>query len=96
METYISANMGRAEPGPNAKINCRFSHRHIFGHFLVFQSSFKLHFSLPNFIPAIYALHAGYLFETDTLSTPTISEAPSVECQDLLIPTRSNAYLPKY
>ena len=43
--------MGRAEPGPNAKINCLFSLRHIFGHFLVFQSSFKLHFSLPTFLP---------------------------------------------
>ena len=36
----------------------------------------------------IYALHAGYLFVTDTLSTPTITETPWVECQDLLIPTR--------
>ena len=37
--------------GPNAKINCLFSHRHIFGLFLVFQSLFQLHFSLPTFIP---------------------------------------------
>ena len=46
-----AAYLGRAEPGPNAKINCLFSHRHIFGLFLIFQSSFQLHFSLPTFIP---------------------------------------------
>ena len=40
---------------------------------------------------SIYALHAGSLFVTDTLSTPTITEPPSVERQDLFIPTRSNA-----
>ena len=46
-----AAYLGRAESGPSAKINCLFSHRHIFGLFLVFQSSFQLHFSLPTFIP---------------------------------------------
>ena len=49
-------------------------------------SSFKLHFSCPLLFLAIYALHAGYLFVIDTLPTPTITEPPSVECQDLLIP----------
>ena len=44
-----AAYLGRAEPGPNAKINCLFSHRHMFGHFLNFQSYIKLHFSLPTF-----------------------------------------------
>ena len=55
---------------------------------IIFQIAYFLaHFLLL----AIYALHDGYLFATDTLSTPTITEPPSVECQDLLIPTRSNA-----
>ena len=36
-------------------------------------------------------VHAGYLFVTDTLSTPTITEPPSIKCQDLLIQTRWNA-----
>ena len=34
-------------------------------------------------------MHAGYLFVSDTLSTPTITEPSSVECQDLLIPHRN-------
>ena len=96
--TYISkihsrwaAYLGRAEPGPNAKINCLFSHRNIFGHFLNFQSSINCVLPCPLLFLAICALHAGYLFVTDTLSTPTIAKPPSVECQDLLIPTRSYA-----
>ena len=44
---------------------------------------------------AIYALHAGYLFVSDTLSTPTITEPPSVEYQDLLVPTRLTACVTK-
>ena len=58
--------------------------RHIFGHFLVFQSSFIWHFSLPTLFLAIYAMHAGYLFST-------ITEPPSVECQDLIIPTEGGS-----
>ena len=50
-------------------------------------------FPCPLLFLAIYALHAEHLFITNTLSTPTITEPPSVECQDLLIPTRSNACL---
>ena len=61
------------------------SHHYIFGLFLVFQSSFKLHFPYPLLSLAIYDLHAGYHFVTDTHSTPTIMEPPSMECQDLLI-----------
>ena len=36
-------------------------------------------------------VHAGYLFVSDALSTPTITEPPSLECQDLLIPHRSRS-----
>ena len=39
--------------------------------------------------------HARYLFVTDTLSTPTVMEPPSMECQDLFIPTISNAWYGK-
>ena len=99
MDTYIPPNirlisqpyLGKAEPGTNAMINCLFSHHHIFRHFLVFNHLSICIFPYPLLFLAIYALHAGYLFVTDTLSTPTITESPSVECQDLLIPTRSNA-----
>ena len=61
------------------------------GSFLFFNQFSNCIFPCPILFLAIYALHAGYLFVTDTLSTPTITEPPSVECQDLLIPTRSNA-----
>ena len=61
------------------------------GSFLSFNHLSNSIFPCPLLFLAIYALHAGYLFVTDTLSTPTITEPPSVECQDLLIPTRSNA-----
>ena len=58
----MSCLSGGAEPKPNAKINCLFSHCHIFGHFLVSQSSFKLHYSLPfNFIPCSVS-RSIYLF----------------------------------
>ena len=61
------------EQSQDIMLNCLFSHHHIFGHFLVFQSSFKLHFSLPTFIPRYlrFTCCAGYLFVTDTVSTPT-------------------------
>ena len=61
------------------------------GAFLSFNHHSNCIFPCPLLFLAIYALHAGYLFVTDTLSTPTITEPPSVECQDLLIPTRLNA-----
>ena len=90
-----AAYLGRAEPGPNAKINCLFSHCHIFyiralyGLSIIFLVAF---FLLPTFIPRhLSYVHARYLFVTDTLLTPTITEPPSVECQELLTPTRSNA-----
>ena len=34
----------------------------------------------------VYTVHAGCLYVTDTLSTPTITEPPTMECQNLLIP----------
>ena len=61
------------------------------GAFLSFNHISNCIFPCPLLFFAIYALHAGYLFVTDTLSTLTITDPPSVECQDLLIPTRSNA-----
>ena len=61
------------------------------GSFLSFNHPSNCIFPCPLLFLAIYALHAGYLFVTDTLSTPTTTEPPSMECQDLLIPTRSNA-----
>ena len=61
------------------------------GSFLSFNHLSNCIFPCPLLFLALYALHAGNLFETDTLSTPTITEPSSVECQDLLIPTRSNA-----
>ena len=65
----------------------------IITHSSTFLSSFKLHFSLPTSSPHhLRNVHAGYLFVTDTLPISTIMEPPSVECQDFLIPTRSNSY----
>ena len=61
------------------------------GTFLTFYHLSSCIFPCPHLFLAIYALHAGYLFVTDTLSTPTITEPPSMECQDLLITTRLNA-----
>ena len=61
------------------------------GSFLSFKHLSNCIFPCQLLFLAIYALHAGYLFVTDTLSTPTIAEPPSVECQDPLIPTRWNA-----
>ena len=51
--------------------------------------SFIFFFPLPTYtdiVIFIYTVHAGCLYVTDTLSTPTFTEPPSVECQDLLIP----------
>ena len=61
------------------------------GTFSSFHHRSNCIFPCPLLFLAIYALHAGYLYVTDTLSTTTILETRSVECQDLLIPTRSNA-----
>ena len=58
------------------------------GTFLSFNHLSNYIYPCPLLFLVIYPLHAGYLFVTDTLNT--ISEPPSVECQDLLIPTRSN------
>ena len=60
------------------------------GTFLSLNHLSNCFFPCPLLFLAIYALHAGYLFVTDTLSTPTITEPPLMECQDLLILTRSN------
>ena len=43
-------------------------------------------FPCPLLLLTNYALRAGYLFVADTLSTPAITEPPSVEGQVLLIP----------
>ena len=91
-----AAYLGRAEPGPYAKINCLLSHHQInipaLSCLSILSSFSNCIFPCPLlFLLPIYALNAGYLLVTDTLSTPTITEPPSVECQDLLIPTRSNA-----
>ena len=44
---------------------------------------------MPTFIPRhLRYVHAGNMFETDTLSTPTILQPPSMAFQDHLIPTR--------
>ena len=40
----------------------------------------------PHILIFIYNVRARYLYVTDTLTTPTITEPPSVECQDLFIP----------
>ena len=49
------------------------------GTFLSFNHLSNCIFLCLLFFLAIYALHAGYLFVTDTLSTPTISEPPRRE-----------------
>ena len=68
-------------------VNFLFSHHHLFGaqsfFFLCHSYSF---FLFSHIFLFIYTVHAGCLYVTDTLSTPTITEPPSVECQDLLIP----------
>ena len=67
-------------------VNFLFSHHHLFGaqSFLFFLChSF---FLCAHIIIFIYTVHDGCLYVTDTLSTPTITEPPSVKCQDLLIP----------
>ena len=65
-----------------------FSNHHLFGvqSFLFFLCHSYSFFLCPNIFIFIYTVHAGCLYVTNTLSTPTITEPPSVECQDLLIP----------
>ena len=72
-------------------VNFLFSHHHLFGaqSFLFFLCQSYSFFLCPHIFIFIYTVHAGCLYVTDTLSTPTITEPPSVECQDLLIPHRS-------
>ena len=48
-------------------------------------SSIFLFFHYPHIFIFIITVRAGYLYVTDTLSTPAITEPPSVECQELLI-----------
>ena len=43
-------------------------------------------FPCPLLFLDIYALHAGYLFVTDTFSTSTVTVPPLGESQDLLFP----------
>ena len=70
---------------------------HIHGQLLLFPPSFIrallslffLYHSYSFFLCAhififIFTVHACYLYVTDTLSTPTCTEPPSVECQGLL------------
>ena len=86
-----AAYLGRVDAGPNAKINCLFSHRHIFGHFLVFQSFFKLHFSLPTFIlrhlrftcwVSVCYWHClnTYYFRTNFVGVPGSFNSDHVKC----------------
>ena len=69
-------------------VNVLFSHHHLFvlNHFFSFHVINILFFLCPHIFIFIYTLHAGCVYVTDTLLTPTITEPPSVECQDLLIP----------
>ena len=68
-------------------VNFLFSHHHLFGlnHFFFFLCHSYSFFLCPHIFFFIYTVHAGCLYVTDTLSTPTIMEPPSVKCQDLLI-----------
>ena len=50
---------------------------------------------LVNFYSSPFTCACWVCFVTDTLLSSTISEPPSVECQHLLIPTRSNACVAK-
>ena len=68
-----------------------FSSSYIREFFLSFNHLLNFIFPCSLLFLTIYTLHAGYLCVTDTLSTPSNMEPPSEECQDLLIPTRSNA-----
>ena len=82
--------LGRTEQGPNAKINCLFSHRrHIFGHFLVFPIIFKVAFFLPIFITR-HLLCACWVSVLLLTSLNNNYFGTSIECYDLLIPTRTN------
>ena len=70
-------------------VNFLFSNHHLFGlnHFYSFCIIHILFsFAHIHLFIFIFAVRAGCLYVTDTLSTPTITEPPSVECQDLLIP----------
>ena len=85
---WWAAYLGRTEQGHMFMVNFLFSHHHLFGLNYIF-SFFVIHiliFLCPHIFIFIFTVHAGCLYVTDTLSTPTITEPPSVECQDLLIP----------
>ena len=56
--------------------------------FLFFLCHSYSFFLCPHIFIFIFTVHAGYLYVTDTLSTPTITEPPLEECQDLLIPCK--------
>ena len=60
--------------------------------FLYFDHLSSCIFVLPTFISShLRFVHVGFLFVTDSLSTSTITEPPSAECQERLIPTRSKS-----
>ena len=62
------------------------------GPFLSFPHLFQITFFWACFYSSPFTLcMLGICFVTRTFSTPTISAPPSVECKDLLIPTRLNA-----
>ena len=105
-QTYQwAAYLGRIELGHMFMVNFLFSH-HLFRHIHIF-SFFIIHFLFfsPHCLHVlifIFTVRAGYLYVTDTLSTPTIMEPLSVECQDLFIysnaffsyfPYQSNSYI---
>ena len=50
---------------------------------------------LHTLFPCHLCLYANPLFVRDSLSTLIITESSLKECQDLWIPTRSKAYLPR-
>ena len=55
-------------------------------HIISFLSLSSIYFyHCPHIFIFIFTVHAGCMYVTDTLLTPTIKEPPSMECQDLLI-----------
>ena len=52
--------------------------------FSFFVIHFLFFFHCPHIFIFVFTVRTGYLYVTDTLSTPTITEPLSVVCQDLL------------
>ena len=67
-------------------INFLFSHHEFFGHFSFFFI-IKISFPIAHvyIFTGSFTVYAGYVYITDILSIPTITEVPSVECKDLWI-----------